>query len=175
MMMGRPIKYTPKEIETTVLRGRYMISLAERGLADVDAEVGHTPVKGLKRFIRKEPLGIVLAISGMSSFVKFDSSLELPIVFPSGGPANIVSLESMRYFLLFLQAMQSFLNLLLKLPLSRNGFSSTMKKQVFHQVFYKRSILVLYQNLNRLLLVRKSRMLHSREVWREVPLSKKQL
>jgi acyl-CoA reductase-like NAD-dependent aldehyde dehydrogenase len=80
MMMGRPIKYTPKEIETTVLRGRYMISLAEQELADVDVEVGHTPVKGLKRFIRKEPLGIVLAISGMSSFVKSNSSLELPIV-----------------------------------------------------------------------------------------------
>jgi hypothetical protein len=57
-----------------------MISLAERELADVDAEVGHTPVKGLKRFIRKEPLGIVLAISGMSSFFKSNSSLELPIV-----------------------------------------------------------------------------------------------
>jgi hypothetical protein len=57
-----------------------MISLAERELADVDAEVGHTPVKGLKRFIRKEPLGIVLAISGMSSSFKSDISLELPIV-----------------------------------------------------------------------------------------------
>jgi acyl-CoA reductase-like NAD-dependent aldehyde dehydrogenase len=70
MMMGRPIKYTPKEIETTVLRGRYMISLAERELGDVDAEVGHTPVKGLKRFIRKEPLGIVLAISGITLFLQ---------------------------------------------------------------------------------------------------------
>jgi acyl-CoA reductase-like NAD-dependent aldehyde dehydrogenase len=66
-MMGRPIKYTPKEIETTVLRGRYMISLAENELSDVDAEVGHTPVKNLKRFIRKEPLGVVLAISGTFS------------------------------------------------------------------------------------------------------------
>lgn len=63
-MMGRPIRYTPKEIETTVLRGRYMISIAERELGVVDAEVGNTPAKGVKRFIKKEPLGVVLAISG---------------------------------------------------------------------------------------------------------------
>jgi hypothetical protein len=51
MMMGRPIRYTPKEIETTVL-------------SVVDAEEGNTPSKGVKRFIKKEPLGVVLAISG---------------------------------------------------------------------------------------------------------------
>ena len=65
-MMGRPIRYTPKEIETTVLRGRYMIAIAEGELSDVDAEIGNIPIKGLKRFIRKEPLGVVLAISGPS-------------------------------------------------------------------------------------------------------------
>jgi acyl-CoA reductase-like NAD-dependent aldehyde dehydrogenase len=80
MMMGRPIRYTPKEIETTVLRGRYMISIAERELSDVDVEVGHTPVKGLKRFIRKEPVGVVLTISGSPFVVKANDSMELPIV-----------------------------------------------------------------------------------------------
>jgi acyl-CoA reductase-like NAD-dependent aldehyde dehydrogenase len=64
MMMGRPIRYTPKEIETTVLRGRYMLSIAERELGVVDAEEGNNPSKGVKRFIKKEPLGVVLAISG---------------------------------------------------------------------------------------------------------------
>jgi hypothetical protein len=63
-MMGRPVRYTPKEIETAVMRGRYMISLATEALADVDAEIGHVPIKGLRRFIRKEPVGIVLTISG---------------------------------------------------------------------------------------------------------------
>ena len=43
-----------------------MVSIAEQELRDVDAEVGHVPVNGLKRFIRKEPLGVVLAISGIS-------------------------------------------------------------------------------------------------------------
>lgn len=70
-MMGRPIRYTPKEIETTVLRGRYMISIAERELSDVDAEAGHVPIKGLVRFIRKEPIGVVLTISGSASFKTF--------------------------------------------------------------------------------------------------------
>jgi len=70
-MMGRPIHYTPKEIDTAVLRGRYMISIAERELGDVDAEVGHVPVKGLRRFIRKEPIGVVLAISGKCPWCAF--------------------------------------------------------------------------------------------------------
>ena len=64
MMMGRPIRYSPKEIETAVVRGRYMLGIAERELAVVDAEEGNVPVKGVRRFIKKEPLGVVLAISG---------------------------------------------------------------------------------------------------------------
>ena len=63
-MMGRPLKFTPKEIETTVLRGRYMVSIAEWELSDVDAEIGHTAINGLKRFISKESLGVVLIIFG---------------------------------------------------------------------------------------------------------------
>ena len=93
MMMGRPIKYTPKEIETTVLRGRYMISIAERELSDVDAEVGHTPVKGLKRFIRKEPVGVVLTISGSLLVVKSNDSMELPLVSFFPHPLMIVLSE----------------------------------------------------------------------------------
>jgi hypothetical protein len=70
-MMGRPVRYTPKEIETAVMRGRYMISLAADALADVDAEVGHVSVRGLRRFIRKEPVGVVLTISGISPLSHF--------------------------------------------------------------------------------------------------------
>jgi acyl-CoA reductase-like NAD-dependent aldehyde dehydrogenase len=66
-MMGRPIRYTPKEIETAVMRGRYMVSIAAEALGDFDAEVGHVPVKGIRRFIRKEPLGVVLTISGIAT------------------------------------------------------------------------------------------------------------
>jgi acyl-CoA reductase-like NAD-dependent aldehyde dehydrogenase len=54
MMMGRPIRYTPKEVSTAVMRGRYMVSIAEEVLRD----------KGQKgKFIKKLPVGVVAAIS----------------------------------------------------------------------------------------------------------------
>jgi acyl-CoA reductase-like NAD-dependent aldehyde dehydrogenase len=101
MMMGRPIKYTPKEITTTVLRGRYMISIAERELSDVDVEVGNTPVKGLKRFIRKEPVGVVLTISGIPFDVIVNNSLELSLVVPFILITDIVLLLLIQFFLLY--------------------------------------------------------------------------
>lgn len=82
-MMGRPVRYTPKEIETAVLRGRYMCSIAQRELSVVDAEMGNTPAKGIKRFIKKEPLGVVLAISGIlpqSPFRLLSSLATFPII-----------------------------------------------------------------------------------------------
>ena len=56
MMMGRPIRYTPKEIDTAVMRGRYMVSIAEETLCD--------EVVGEGKVIKKVPAGIVLSISG---------------------------------------------------------------------------------------------------------------
>lgn len=56
--MGRPIRYTPREIETCADRARTMIALAEEGLADV-----RVPEKeGFDRFIKREPLGTVLVV-----------------------------------------------------------------------------------------------------------------
>jgi len=57
-----------------------MVSIAERELSAVDAEQGHTPAKGIKRFIKKVPLGVVLAISGTHFPMKIDRSVELPVV-----------------------------------------------------------------------------------------------
>ena len=58
--IGRPIAHTPFEI----LRGlqervAYMTGIAERELADIAVE----PRDGFRRFIRREPLGTVLALS----------------------------------------------------------------------------------------------------------------
>ncbi|RIA93882.1 aldehyde dehydrogenase [Glomus cerebriforme] len=61
LQMGRPIKYTPNEINGTEERARYMISIAEESLKDVELTDSDKP--GFKRFIRKEPLGPVLIIS----------------------------------------------------------------------------------------------------------------
>ena len=67
-----------------------MISIAEQELSDVDAEIGHTPVEGVRRFIRKDPLGVVLTISGIitSPMSIANGSMELPLVTPSTAVSN---------------------------------------------------------------------------------------
>jgi acyl-CoA reductase-like NAD-dependent aldehyde dehydrogenase len=57
--MGRPIRYAPSEIRGTLERARYMISAATRALADIDAGAK----SGFKRFIRREPLGVVFTVA----------------------------------------------------------------------------------------------------------------
>ena len=54
--MGRPIRYGPGEVRGFEERARYMIAIAAETLADID--VG--PKEGFTRFIRREPLGVVL-------------------------------------------------------------------------------------------------------------------
>ena len=54
--MGRPIRYGPGEMRGFAERARYMLSVAPEMLADID--VG--PKEGFKRYIRREPLGVVL-------------------------------------------------------------------------------------------------------------------
>lgn len=57
--MGRPIRYAPGEIGGFEDRARTMMGLAPEALADID--VGPKP--NFNRFIRREPLGVVLVLS----------------------------------------------------------------------------------------------------------------
>jgi acyl-CoA reductase-like NAD-dependent aldehyde dehydrogenase len=57
--MGRPISHSPGEIRGLAERSRYMISIAEESLADVRPD----QIEGFNRFIRREPLGVVLTIA----------------------------------------------------------------------------------------------------------------
>ena len=57
--MGRPIRCAPSEVRGTLERARYMSGIAAAALADVDA--GAKP--GFRRFIRREPLGVVLTVA----------------------------------------------------------------------------------------------------------------
>jgi len=57
--MGRPIRYTPNEVNGFEERARYMIGVADQALADV--QVGDKP--GFTRFIRKVPLGVAFIIA----------------------------------------------------------------------------------------------------------------
>jgi len=57
--MGRPIRYAPNEVRGTLERARHMIAIATEALADID--VG--PKENFRRFVRREPLGVVLTIA----------------------------------------------------------------------------------------------------------------
>jgi acyl-CoA reductase-like NAD-dependent aldehyde dehydrogenase len=57
--MGRPLRYAPSEVRGTLERARHMIAIAPRALDDL--EVG--PKEQFKRFIRREPLGVVFTVA----------------------------------------------------------------------------------------------------------------
>lgn len=57
--MGRPIRYSVNEVNGVQERGLYMIDIAEQALADIELEDSE---RG-KRFIRKQPLGIVFVVA----------------------------------------------------------------------------------------------------------------
>jgi acyl-CoA reductase-like NAD-dependent aldehyde dehydrogenase len=58
--MGRPIAYSPSEIRRGFAeRAEHMARIAPACLADLDAG----PKEGFRRFIRKEPLGVVLVLA----------------------------------------------------------------------------------------------------------------
>jgi acyl-CoA reductase-like NAD-dependent aldehyde dehydrogenase len=57
--MGRPIRYAPNEVRGTLERARYMIDIAATALGDIDPG----PKPGFRRFIRREPLGVVFTVA----------------------------------------------------------------------------------------------------------------
>ena len=57
--MGRPIRYAPNEVRGTLERARHMIAIAPDALADID--VGRK--EGFRRFLRREPLGVVFTVA----------------------------------------------------------------------------------------------------------------
>jgi acyl-CoA reductase-like NAD-dependent aldehyde dehydrogenase len=57
--MGRPIRYAPNEVRGTLERARHMIAIGPDALADID--VGRK--EGFRRFLRREPLGVVFTVA----------------------------------------------------------------------------------------------------------------
>ncbi len=57
--MGRPIKYSGGELNGFEERARYMIEIAESALAPLEPK----PMDGFKRYVRRDPLGVVLTIA----------------------------------------------------------------------------------------------------------------
>jgi acyl-CoA reductase-like NAD-dependent aldehyde dehydrogenase len=57
--MGRPICHTPGEVDGFEKRARYMISIAEQALADIEP----TATEGYTRFVKRNPVGVVLVVA----------------------------------------------------------------------------------------------------------------
>jgi acyl-CoA reductase-like NAD-dependent aldehyde dehydrogenase len=57
--MGRPVKFGGSELRGFEERARYMISIAESALAPVQPD----PKDGFRRYVRRDPLGIVLIVA----------------------------------------------------------------------------------------------------------------
>ncbi|HTT09049.1 MAG TPA: aldehyde dehydrogenase family protein [Gammaproteobacteria bacterium] len=57
--MGRPVSQSPGEVRGFEERSRHMITIAVEALADIDAG----PKEGFRRFVRREPVGVVLTIA----------------------------------------------------------------------------------------------------------------
>lgn len=72
--MGRPIAYTAKEISTAVTRGEYLIKMSGDALRATPGQ----PESGFKRYIKKEPIGVVLIIFAWNvSIILFMLSLRV--------------------------------------------------------------------------------------------------
>ncbi|MGC7403035.1 aldehyde dehydrogenase family protein [Pandoraea pneumonica] len=59
LQMGRPLRYTPGEVDGFAARARHMIDIAESALAPVAV----APQAGFTRYIKREPIGVVLTIA----------------------------------------------------------------------------------------------------------------
>jgi acyl-CoA reductase-like NAD-dependent aldehyde dehydrogenase len=57
--MGRPIRYAPNEVRGTLERARHMIEIGPDAIGDIN--VGRKA--GFQRFLRREPLGVVLTVA----------------------------------------------------------------------------------------------------------------
>ncbi|KAG9103349.1 hypothetical protein FRC06_011347 [Ceratobasidium sp. 370] len=66
--MGRPVSQNAGEIRGTLERANYMLSIAEKALAPVGLEDTDKP--GFKRYIKREPLGVVFVIAPWNAFEK---------------------------------------------------------------------------------------------------------
>ena len=83
--MGRPLRYAPNEVRSTLERARYMSGIAPAALADID--VG--PKADFRRFLRREPLGVVFTVAAWN----FPYLIAVNSVVPALMAGNVVLLK----------------------------------------------------------------------------------
>jgi acyl-CoA reductase-like NAD-dependent aldehyde dehydrogenase len=84
--MGKPLSQAKGEVRTTLARARTMMSLASEALRDEPLP----PVPGFTRFIRHEPVGVVLDISAWN----YPLLITVNVVVPAVLAGNAVILKS---------------------------------------------------------------------------------
>jgi acyl-CoA reductase-like NAD-dependent aldehyde dehydrogenase len=103
--MGRPIRYSPMEIRRGFQeRALYMIDIAETELADIPID----PKDNLQRFIRRDPVGVVLALMPWNYPYLCSVNVVIPAIMAGNSvilkPAAQTPLVAERYAEAFLQA-----------------------------------------------------------------------
>jgi acyl-CoA reductase-like NAD-dependent aldehyde dehydrogenase len=83
--MGRPIRFAPNEVRGTLERARHMIAIAPGALADID--VGRK--EGFRRFLRREPLGVVFTVAAWN----YPYLIAVNSVIPALMAGNVVILK----------------------------------------------------------------------------------
>lgn len=76
LQMGKPLQQARGEVKTTLHRARTMMSLAPEALRDEPLP----PVPGFHRFIRQEPVGVVLDISAWNYPLLITVNVAIPAV-----------------------------------------------------------------------------------------------
>jgi acyl-CoA reductase-like NAD-dependent aldehyde dehydrogenase len=97
--MGRPARYAPNEIRGTLERARHMIAIASEALGDVDAgiaiasealgDVDAGPKDNFRRFVRREPLGVVFTVAAWN----YPYLIAVNSVVPALAAGNVVILK----------------------------------------------------------------------------------
>ncbi|MFL6302990.1 MAG: aldehyde dehydrogenase family protein, partial [Candidatus Sulfotelmatobacter sp.] len=103
--MGRPVRYSPMEIRNGFQeRALYMIDIAEAELADHEIE----PKDNFRRFIRNEPVGVVLALMPWNYPYLCSGNFVIPAIMAGNSvilkPAPQTPLIAERYAEAFTQA-----------------------------------------------------------------------
>ena len=99
--MGRPIGQGAGEVGGFEERARYMIAAAPKALADLEPE----PVDGFRRFIRREPVGVVFTIAPWN----FPYMTAVNSVWPALAAGNAVILKHAQQTVLAAERMERVL------------------------------------------------------------------
>ncbi|HEY6644596.1 aldehyde dehydrogenase family protein [Povalibacter sp.] len=100
--MGRPLKYSPNEVRGTLERARHMIAIAPTALADIDAD----QKENFRRFLRREPLGVILTIAAWN----YPYLIAVNSVIPALMAGNVVILKHSAQTLLCAERFEQCLN-----------------------------------------------------------------